>query len=123
MKKLFTLCLLLSATINFAQVWQSIGTTFGSSVTRQEMCIDQTTGDIFVVCNNTVSDRATVRTWNGTAWVTVGNVNFGTGTDILDLKITSYNGNPYVAIKYQQSPTYRIRVYQLVSGIWTDMGS
>lgn len=124
MKKIFTLCLLLSATLNFAQNWQSIGTSFGTSVSTQDMFIDETSGNIYVIYNNTVNDRVTVKKWNGTTWATLGNADFGSGVNILDAQITVIDDIPYVALKYTQTGTsHRIRAYELISGTWTAMGT
>jgi hypothetical protein len=122
MKKLITLSLMLLAASGFGQVWQNIGTSFGSSVSKQELHIDQTTGEIFIAYIENGTTRTTVKKWVGGAWVNQGTANFGpTGT--VDVRITSIDGAPYVALKYLSGGNYYIRAYRLSSGAWVTMGS
>ncbi|MBK6526947.1 MAG: hypothetical protein IPG07_16180 [Crocinitomicaceae bacterium] len=58
MKKLITLCLMLIAFSGMSQVWQSIGTTIGASVSHQDLFIDQASGDIYVAYVESVGQRA-----------------------------------------------------------------
>jgi hypothetical protein len=123
MKKLFTLFLMLITLSGMSQVWQSIGTTFGASVSHQDLFIDQASGDIYVAYVESVGQRANVRKWNGSTWFLVGNPNFGQGTGMVDIKLAVHNGQPYVAVKFLSGGLYYIRTYYLNGSTWSTMGS
>ncbi len=123
MKKLFTLSLLLIAYSGMSQVWQSIGTTVGTSVSHQDLFIDQSNGDLYVAYVESGVQRANVRRWNGSNWALVGNANFGQGTNMVDIELAVHNGQPYVAVKFQIGIFYYIRTYYLNGSTWSTMGS
>ncbi|MBL7897126.1 MAG: T9SS type A sorting domain-containing protein [Crocinitomicaceae bacterium] len=123
MRKLFALVFTCVAAVSYTQVWQSIGTTIGTSVSNQDLFIDQSNGDLYVAYVETGTQRANVRKWNGSSWALIGNANFGQGTSMVDIKLAVHNGQPYVAVKFLVGVQYYIRTYYLNGATWTTMGS
>jgi trimeric autotransporter adhesin len=121
------LLLAFTALISFStisQTWQPIGNTLGTNIIHQELYIDQSNGNLYVAYAEDDIHRVTVKKWQNNAWVTQGNANFGTGSDIYSIKVTSVAGqSPYVGVLYKQGSNYYIRPYRLVAGTWTPMGS
>ena len=95
----------------------------GSDVIHQELHIDQSNGNLYVAFVEESNNRVTVKKWINNTWVTQGNANFGTGSHIVDVKMATALGQPYVATKYKQGSQYFIKVYRLSAGVWTAMGS
>jgi len=123
MRNLFALFILLNAGFLFGQTWQSIGTTIGTSVSNQDLFIDQSNGDLYVAYVETGTQRANVRKWNGSSWALVGDANFGQGSNMVDIEIAVHNGQPYVAVKFLIGATYYLRTYFLNGAVWSTMGS
>lgn len=124
MKKHLTLFFLsLFASASFSQVWQSIGTTTGTSVTVQDMAIDPVNGDLYIAYVQSGTGKTTVRKWNGTSWALQGNADFGVNSSTVGIDLEVYNGQPYVATKYFVGATYYLRVFYLNGALWNTMGS
>lgn len=120
MKQLLILLFVISG-ISHAQTWHSIGSPLGSGVVGSDMIIDDSTGTIYAAYIESSSQRTTVKKWNGSTWVLVGNANFGTGVNQYHVKLAVLNEVPYAAIRYFTGSAYQIEVYQLSGGVWTSV--
>lgn len=124
MKKavIFLLALVAHASI-FGQDWQLVGFPSAAMPVEQDLYIDPATGELYVAFIHGGTHRTTVQKWVNDTWQTMGDTDFGVGDDQDFVKLACYNGEAYAAINYTLGGSNYIRVYQLVSGVWTAMGN
>ncbi len=110
------------SSISFAQGWQHVGTP-GSISTASEMdFVIAENGDMYVFYKNLSTGQGNVVTWDGSAWVNVGPVNWVNST-CADLKIEAMvDGTPVISYK-QSSGADRILVHSFNGTSWQTYGT
>jgi len=85
--------------VTAAGSWAAVGTAefYTNEATQLSLCVDSTTGNPYLAFEDySHGEQAVVMEYTGSAWVTVGNMDFSPGlADAPSLQI--YNGVPYVA--------------------------
>lgn len=120
-KSLAFVAILLSS-VSFSQTWNHIGTP-GSISTASEMdFVIAENGDMYLFYLSDITGTGSVKTWNGTAWVSVGVTSF-IGSTAQDIRIEAMvDGTPVISFK-QTAGTDRIRVFAYNGTIWDEYGT
>ncbi len=88
-----------SGCVTAAGSWAAVGTPefYTNDATQLSLCVDSTTGHPYLAFEDySHGEQAVVMEYTGSAWVTVGNMDFSPGlADAPSLQV--YNGIPYVA--------------------------
>lgn len=126
MKKLLTLLVVFSSTFSFSQSWNYIGSSTGISNATEVDIEISAGGNLFMAyIDSDNSNKITVKTWNGTAWVLVGTAGISS-QNAFDLDLIMRGENPVVGAKVLttiSATTYEfIEVYSFNGTVWNSLG-
>lgn len=118
MKTKLLLILLLIGSYTFAQTWNQVGATqFTNFATDAAMSFDNSGTPYVVYTNPTASNKAYVKTFNGTNWVDVATPEVSTESAVnIAIKVNPVTNEPWVA--YRRTSDNKFDVYRFDGTSW-----
>ena len=128
LKAIGLLLLLFTFTTNIvAQSWNLVGLEnfSGGTITFNDIKVDNNNIPYVVYRDFSNSGKTTVKKFNGTNWVLVGNAGFGGtgGSDTDQLLVFDNNNTPYVSIREGNYPSEQISVLKFNGTNWVYVGN